>query len=128
MVTNKEVPEMQAFRALLAQREAQAALAVWVLLPTLFLFFAITLAVDPPAHLDKLRLGYVVLDSGVQTPQGQVVAANRLIDGLRGQLHIDLVQAQSEGELRDAVLAHRLAGGLVFPPDMTRNLQTKQPI
>jgi len=38
---------MATLPALLARREAQAALAVWALLPTLFLFFARTLAVDP---------------------------------------------------------------------------------
>jgi uncharacterized phage infection (PIP) family protein YhgE len=119
---------MSALRALFAQREAKAAIAIWALLPTLFLFFAITLAVDPPAHLDKVRLGFVVLDSGVQTPQGQVVVATHLVDGLRNQLHIDLVQIQSEGALRDAVLAHSLAGGIVFPPDMTRDIQAGQPV
>src|SRR5215217_4328628 len=102
---------MSAFRALFARHEASAAFAVWALIPTLFLFFAITLAVDPTTQLAKVRLGVAVLDTGVQTPQGPMIVGARLAAGLGQQLPVQVVQFPTEQELRDAVLAHDVAGG-----------------
>jgi ABC-type polysaccharide/polyol phosphate export permease len=119
---------MSALTTLLSQREARAGIAVLALIPTLFLFFALTLAVDPSQHLDKVRLGVAVLDAGVQTPQGQVSAANRLVEGWRQQLPVELVQFSDEGAVRDAVFAHDLAAGVVLPAGMTENLQAGRPV
>jgi hypothetical protein len=44
---------MNPVRALIGRRETRAALAIWAALPTLFLFFNLTLAVDPSAHIDQ---------------------------------------------------------------------------
>ena len=119
---------MSALHALFAQREAKAALGVWALIPTLFLFFAITLAVDPSTQIDKVRMGVAVLDAGVETPQGQVSAGARLAAGLGEQVPMKVVQFATESELRDAVLGRDVSGGIVFPADMTRNLQAGQPV
>jgi hypothetical protein len=70
---------MNALAQLLHRREARAGLAMWTFVPTLFLFFATTLAVDPAAHLDDLRLGAAIEDSGVSTPEGEVAIGPRLI-------------------------------------------------
>src|SRR3954467_8380893 len=123
-----EVHQMSAFHALFARREAKAALAVWALLPTLFLFFTILLAVDPSTKLDRVRLGVASLDAGVQTPQGTMAIGTRLIEGMRQQAHFEIAQYRSEAALRDAVLAHDVSGGIVFPPEMTKDVQTKQPV
>jgi uncharacterized phage infection (PIP) family protein YhgE len=119
---------MSLFRALLARHEARSAMAVWAGLPTLFLFFAITLAVDPSTQLGKVRLGVAVLDSGVQTPQGQVVVGSRLLEGMGKELPVTLAQFKSESELRDAVFAHQVAAGIIFPEDLSRGLLAKQPV
>ena len=119
---------MSAFHALFARREAKAALAVWALLPTLFLFFTILLAVDPSTKLDRVRLGVASLDAGVQTPQGTLAIGARLIEGMRQQAHFEIAQYPSEAALRDAVLTHDVSGGIVFPAGMTKDVQTKQPV
>jgi len=119
---------MSLFRTLFARQEAKAALAVWAILPTLFLFFAITLAVDPSTQLSKLRLGVAMLDSGVETPQGRVAIGNRLMEGASGQFPFEIVKFGSDAELQDAVLARDVAGGIVFPLNMTRDLQAQQPV
>src|SRR5215213_414497 len=119
---------MSAFRALFARHEATAAFAVWALIPTLFLFFAITLAVDPTTQLSKVRLGLAVLDTGVETPQGHMIAGARLADGMHQQLPVEIVPFQTEGALHDAVLAHAVAGGIILPANMTQNLLAHQPV
>jgi hypothetical protein len=119
---------MSAFRALFAQRETRAAVAVLALIPTLFLFFALTLAVDPSQHLGQVRLGVAVLDAGVQTPQGQVSAGARLAEGWRKQLPVEIVQFPDEAALRDAVLAHDVSAGVILPAAMTENLQAGRPV
>src|SRR5262249_23146492 len=119
---------MSVFRALFAPRPAKAALVVWAGIPTLFLFFALTLAVDPTTQLAKVRLGVAVLDAGVQTPQGPLVIGSQLLAGLHQQLPVETVPYQTEAALRDAVFAHEVAGGIVFPPGMTSSLQAGQPV
>jgi uncharacterized phage infection (PIP) family protein YhgE len=119
---------MAAIKALFSQREARLALGIWALIPTLFLFFAITLAVDPTTQLGKLPFGMAVLDIGADTPQGHISIGSRLVDGLRQQLPVEIVTFSDEGALREAVLNHKVAGGIIFPANMTRNLQTKQPV
>ena len=119
---------MSALRSLFAQREARMALAIWAIIPTIFLFFTITLAVDPSTQLNKLRLGVAVLDKGVQTPQGQAVIATQLLNGLHQQAPFEIVQFGTEAELRDAVLGRKVSGGIIFPANMTQDLQTKKPV
>src|SRR5690242_12497881 len=119
---------MSAFRALFAQQEARVAFAVWALIPTLFLFFAITLAVDPSTQLSKVRLGVAVLDAGVVTPQGPVVMGSRLADRMRQELPVQIIPFQNQSDLCAAVLAHEVAGGIVLPANMTQNLMAKQPV
>ena len=119
---------MSVFRALIAERETRVALAIWVIVPTLFLFFALTLAVDPAAHVDRLRLGTTVLDAGVTTPQGQVAVGPRLVAGLHEQLGAEIVAYPTEAELRDAVLAREVGGGLVVPAGATQALMAGAPV
>lgn len=119
---------MSAFRSLFAHHEARAALAVWVLLPTLFLFFMITLAVDPATQLSKVHLGVAVLDAGVDTPQGHIVLGARLAEGMHDQVPVQVVPFQSEGALRDAVLAHDVAGGIVLPQNISQNVLAHKPV
>lgn len=119
---------MSAFRALFAQREARVALAVWAVVPAIFLFFAITLAVDPAAHLDRLRLGVAALDPGISTPQGQVAVGPRLVEGLQGQLGAEVVSYPTEAALRDGVLARDVAAGIVVPAGMTERLMAGEPV
>ena len=114
---------MSAFRALLAEREARVAVAIWAIVPTLFLFFAMTLAVDPAAHLDRLRIGVTNLDAGISTPQGQLSLGTELSAGLAMRLQAEIVPFATEGELRGAVLGRVVNGGIVFPPAMTADLQ-----
>jgi len=119
---------MSALRSILAQHEARIALVVWALIPTLFLFFAITLAVDPSTQLSKVRLGVVVLDAGVQTPQGAMSIGDKLVGGLHQQVPVEVVRFQSEPELRDAVLSRNVSGGIIFPENMTASLQAHKPV
>jgi hypothetical protein len=119
---------MSAIRSLFAQREASGALAVWALIPTLFLFFAITLAVDPSTQINKVKLGVAVLDAGVQTPQGAMSIGAKLLSGLHGQVPVQVVQFQAESALKAAVLAREVSGGVVFPENMTGNLRAEQPV
>lgn len=119
---------MSILRSIFAQHEAKAALGVWALIPTIFLFFAITLAVDPSTQLGKVKLGVAVLDTGVQTPQGQVSIGSKLVGGLHEQVPVQVVQFTTEEALRNAVFAHEVSGGIVFPENMTQNLQTQQPV
>ncbi|HEV8545361.1 MAG TPA: ABC transporter permease [Candidatus Limnocylindrales bacterium] len=118
---------MSAFRTLIGQHEARASLAIWAIVPTVFLFFALTLAVDPTAHLDRLRLGATVLDAGATTPAGQVSIGPRLIEGLGGQLHAEVISYPTEADLRDAVLAHKVAGGILVPAGTTQAILGGQP-
>jgi uncharacterized phage infection (PIP) family protein YhgE len=119
---------MSAIRTLFSQREARIALGIWAMIPTLFLFFSITLAVDPTTQLGKLPFGMAVLDTGADTPQGHISIGSRLVDGLHQQLPVEIVTFMDEGSLRAAVLNHKVAGGIIFPANMTRNLQAKQPV
>ncbi|MCU0504456.1 MAG: ABC transporter permease [Chloroflexi bacterium] len=113
--------------AMLRRRETWAALAVLAGLPTLFLFFNLTLAADPSAHLDRVDLGAVVLDEGVATPQGQVSVGPKVVGMLHERLGVAIVPFASEDALRDAVLARQVAGGLVVPEGATASLQAGQP-
>jgi hypothetical protein len=119
---------MSTFRALIAQREARLAIAVWAVVPAVFLFFALTLAVDPTAHLDRIRLGVTVLDAGISTPQGDVAVGPRLIEGLQAQLGAEVIPYPAASAMRDAVLAHDVAAGIVVPAGMTQDLQSGQPV
>jgi putative membrane protein len=119
---------MNPFRALIHRREARAALAVLVGLPTLFLLFNLTLAVDPGANVDRLRLGAVVLDTGVTTPEGQVSIGPRLVGALQERLGAEVVTYSTTESLRDAVLRREVGGGLVVPADATARLRTGQGI
>jgi uncharacterized phage infection (PIP) family protein YhgE len=119
---------MSAFRALVGEREARAALAIWAIVPALFLFFALALAVDPSAHLDRLRIGVANLDAGLTTPQGQVSVGAQLSAGLGTQTHAEILPFASEAELRDAVTARDIVAGIVFPPGMTQSLKAGQAV
>jgi putative membrane protein len=119
---------MNPFRALIHRREARAALAVLVGLPTLFLFFNLTLAVDPAANVDRLRLGAVVLDAGLTTPEGQVSVGPQLVGALQERLGAEVVTYPTAESLRDAVLRREVSGGLVVPADATARLRTGEGI
>ena len=119
---------MNAMRALVGRRETRAAVVIWLAVPTLFLLFNLTLAVDPSAHLDKVSLGAVVLDTGVTTPQGQVAVGPKLVGALEQRLGVQMVPYPTEQALRDAVLARQVAGGIVIPDGATANLQGGQPV
>lgn len=119
---------MNAFRGLAGRFEARAALAVWLVVPTLFLFFNLTLAVDPSANLDKVSLGAAVLDPGVTTPQGQVAVGPKLVGALGQRLGVQVVPYPTEEALRNAVLAREVGGGIVVPEGATASLQAGQPL
>lgn len=119
---------MSSLRALLHQRDTRAAVVLWSLIPTVFLFFALTLAVNPVANLDRLRLGVTVLDQGVETPQGQVAVGPRLIEGLTRELGIEAVTYSTEADLRTAVEARDVSGGVIVPDGMTADLQAGHPV
>lgn len=119
---------MSAFTTLLSRREARAALAVWTLVPAVFLFFAMTLAVDPAANLDRLEIGAAVLDTPVSTPQGDVAIGPRLVEGLGAQLGADVTTFDSEPALRDAVLAREVVAGIVIPAGTTAGVMSGEPI
>jgi uncharacterized phage infection (PIP) family protein YhgE len=119
---------METLHKLLAQREAKAAIAIWALIPTLFLFFALTLAVDPSTQLGKVRLGVAALDEGVQTPQGTMSIGKQLATNLHTQVPVQIVQFASEAEMRDAVLGRDISGGIVLPENMTRDIQSGQTV
>ena len=119
---------MRTMKALLSRREARAALAVWTLVPALFLFFAMTLAVDPAANLDRLDLGVAVVDEGVTTPDGPVAIGPRIVEGLETQLGADVTTYPDEAALTDALLAREVAGGIVVPAGTTERLMAGGPI
>lgn len=119
---------MSAFTTLLARHEARAALAVWTLVPVLFLFFSFTLAVNPAASLDRLELGAAVLDTPVSTPQGDVAIGPRLVDGLEAQLGVETTTFDSEAALRDAVLARDVSAGIVIPAGATAGVMGGGPL
>ncbi|HKZ92388.1 MAG TPA: hypothetical protein VJZ50_09630, partial [Candidatus Limnocylindrales bacterium] len=119
---------MNTFRALMGRREARAALVIWLVMPTIFLFFNLSLAVDPAAHMSQLRLGAVVLDDGVATPQGQRPVGPQLLGTLHERLGAEIVPYPSEAELRDGVLGRHVAGGIVIPAGMTALLQANQEV
>src|SRR5689334_8265534 len=108
---------MSAIHSVFAQREARMALAIWAIIPTIFLFFTITLAVDPSTQLSKVRVGVAILDKGVQTPNGNMVVGSQLVQGLHKQAPFQLIQFPTENELRNALLSRQIAGGLIFPAD-----------
>ena len=115
---------MNPIRALISRHEARAALAVLVGLPTLFLLFNLTLAVDPAASIDRLRFGAVVLDAGVTTPDGPASIGPQLVGGLQERLGAEVVTYPTADALRDAVLRREVGGGLVVPADATARLRT----
>lgn len=117
---------MNPVRALVGRRETRLALAIWVALPTLFLFFNLTLAVDPAAHVNQVRLGAVVLDAGVTTPQGQVAVGPKIVGMFQERLGAEVVPFPSEEALRDGVLARDVEGGIVVPAGATASLQGGQ--
>lgn len=119
---------MEALKQLLRQREARAALTVWTIVPTLFLFFATTLAVDPAASLDQLRLGAAIEDAGVSTPAGEVAIGPRLVEGLETQLGVGVTTYETEAALREAIDAREVAAGIVVPEGATQALMTGGPI
>lgn len=119
---------MSAFTTLLSRREARAALAVWTLVPAVFLFFAMTLAVDPAANLDRLEIGAAVLDAPVSTPQGDVAIGPRLVEGVGARLGADITTFDSERALRDAVLARDVVAGIVVPAGTTAGVMSGEPI
>jgi len=119
---------MNALRQFLHRREARAALAVWTIVPALFLFFATTLAVDPGANLDELRLGAAIEDTGVSTPEGEVAIGPRLVEGLEAQLGLQVTTYGTEAALREAIDKRDVAAGIVVPEGATETLMTGGPI
>ena len=119
---------MESLKQLLRQREARAALAVWTIVPTLFLFFATTLAVDPAADLDELRLGAAIEDAGVSTPAGEVAIGPRRVEGLETQMGVEVTTYKTESDLRDAIDSREVAAGIVVPEGTTQALMAGRPI
>lgn len=119
---------MNALTQLLHRREARAALAVWTIVPALFLFFATTLAVDPAANLDELRLGAAIADEGVSTPEGEVAIGPRLVEGLEAQMGLEVTTYDTEDALRDAIGKREVAAGIVVPEGAMEALMTGGPI
>ena len=119
---------MEALKQLLHRREARAAVAAWTIVPTLFLFFATTLAVDPAANLDELRLGAAIEDTGVTTPAGEVAIGPRLVEGLETQMGIDVTTYDTDAALRDAIDARDVAAGIVVPEGATQALMAGGPV
>jgi len=119
---------MDALKQLLYRREARAALAVWTIVPALFLFFATTLAVDPAANLDELRLGAAIVDTGVRTPEGEVAIGPRLVEGLETQMGLEVTTYDTEAALRDAIDSREVGAGIVVPDGATQALMTGRPI
>jgi len=119
---------MDAIKQLLRQREARAALAVWIIVPALFLFFATSLAVDPAANLDELRLGAAIEDDGVSTPEGEVAIGPRLVEGLESQMGLQVTTYDTEAALREAIDEREVAAGIVVPDGSTQDLMTGGPI
>ena len=119
---------MQALKQLLHRPEARAALAVWTIVPALFLFFATTLAVDPAANLDQLRLGAAIEDRGVSTPAGEVAIGPRLVEGLESQMGLGVTTYDTEAALRDAISSREVAAGIVVRDGTTQALMAGGPI
>ncbi len=119
---------MNTVKSLLHRREARTGLAAWTIVPALFLFFAVSLAVNPADNVGRLELGAAVMDSGVETPQGQVAVGPRLLEGLNAQLGLEITPFQDERELRRAVDAREVAGGIVVPAGTSERLLAGQPI
>jgi hypothetical protein len=119
---------MRTLRALAGRRETRVALVIWLALPTIFLFFNLLLAVDPSVHLSQLKLGAVVLDAGVTTPQGQVAVGPKLTGALEERLGVEMVPYPTEQALREAVLARTVGGGIVIPDGATAGLQGGQTV
>ncbi len=119
---------MSTVRSLFARPETKGALAAWALIPTLFLFFALTLAVDPSVHIDRLRLGTAVLDRRIETPQGVVSIGPKLLEGLRQKIGFELVSYPTEADLRAAILDHDVAAGIVVPAGMTAAVTAGTPV
>jgi putative membrane protein len=119
---------MDAIKQLLRQRDARAALAVWIIVPALFLFFATSLAVDPAANLDELRLGAAIEDDGVSTPGGEVAIGPRLVEGLESQMGLQVTTYDTEAALREAIDEREVAAGIVVPDGSTQDLMTGGPI
>jgi uncharacterized phage infection (PIP) family protein YhgE len=119
---------MNAIRTLLSRTEARAALAVWTLVPAVFLFFGVTLAVNPAEGVDQLELGVAVADEGVTTPQGQVAIGPRIAEGLEAQLGLEITTYGDEAALEDAVLAREVAAGIAVPAGTTERLMSGEPI
>jgi hypothetical protein len=113
---------MSTLTSLLHQRQARAAIGVWVLIPTVFLFFALALAVDPAANVDHVRVGVAVLDEGVETPDGTLSVGARVGEGLAAGLGVETVPYPSEIALREAILARDVSLGIVAPAGMTQAL------
>src|SRR5918996_1484735 len=124
----RETEPMNALIQLLHRREARAALAVWNIVHELFLLFATTLAVYPASHLEELRLGAAVEDTGVSTPQGEVAIGPRLVEGLQSQLGVDIQTYATEPDLRDAVERRDVAAGIVVPDGATQALMRGEPV
>lgn len=118
---------MITIRTLLNRPEARAALGIWILIPTLFLFFALTLAVNPAAHLDRIRLGVAVLDDGVTTPEGQVSVGSQLAQGLGNNLGVEIVAFADAPAIREAVLSRDIAAGIVVPAGLTQHVLAGDP-
>lgn len=119
---------MNTIKSLLRRRETRTGLAAWTIVPALFLFFAVTLAVNPADNVDRLELGAAVMDRGVETPQGEMAIGPRILEGLGTQLGIEITPFQDERDLRDAVDAREVAGGLVVPAGSTERLLAGRPI
>lgn len=119
---------MPAFTTLLARRETRAALAAWILVPLVFLFFTFTLAVDPADNLDRLAIGATVQDTPVSTPQGEVSIGPRILEALGTQLGLEITTFDSTAALRDAVLAREVTAGIVIPAGTTANVMSGGPI
>lgn len=119
---------MSTLRTLLSEREPRLGVVAWAAVPALFLFFALTLAVDPSANLDRIRFGAVVLDRGATTPQGQVAIGEQIGAGLRERLGVTFTRYADEATLGAAVLARDVDLGLVLPEDTTARLVAGQSV
>ena len=119
---------MNTIKSLLRRRETRTGVAAWTIVPAVFLFFAVTMAVNPADNIDRLELGAAVMDRGVETAQGEMAIGPRLLEGLGTQLGLEITPFQDGRELRDAVDAREVAGGIVVPSGSTERLLAGQPI
>jgi putative membrane protein len=101
--------------------QMSAALALVVLIPSIYLFIYLSSIWDPTARAVALPVGLVNQDLGMVYQTNEINLGSQLVDELKKQKEFNFIQIVQADEVKQQVRAGKLAFALIIPSDFSAN-------